>query len=364
MNLWDVRNRVYEDKKRKEDYLVQVKDINFDEDSGEIIIDGSERLPDGTKGNRIEGMFPATDQAEGQFYSRIGIPSSYAKRTPTNLIKPNIDYWKEQIDPETEMLVRTIHDGSKQYIRSFLSNRYGILDNDTVIDNLMETFDPHHIQVRDFQQDAYGNMMNLRLTDDRFVEYGIDPTGNSNPYYGGVHVINGETGNYSVTMSVIIWEQWCTNGAVRQRFGESLMRKKHIGDSSALQEQFESASNFAPELYERSITSFKKAREEIVVNPMLALFYLMKSNKRIFNDKMQVNVLKSFELRKEETRYGIASAITQGAQQSSYEKRIDAEKLAGDILFFDKPVYFPESANMDRMKNEIDKLTFDQEIDL
>ena len=354
IRLSEIKSIIQSKQDRKKDLLVKMKDIQINPSTGKMIVKGYERLQDGSEGERFEDELQATAQATSQFFSKLGIPTSYAVKTPIELMIPHIDHWRRDINEDLTMMVRTYQiDSGERLARALVSERYGILDNNQVLEEMTRVFDDEHTSVRLFNTDEYGDMLNLRITDDRYVAYGQTPAGKSNPYFGGLHIVNGETGKYSVSASALIWEQWCANGAVRERYNEALMRKKHIGNSADLYEAFVEASQAAPELYEKSMASFQAAQEQKIEFPYLALYNLMKQNRQVFSDQFKVNTIEAFDQRNAPTRYGIASAITQAVQkETQFDRRMKAEKLAGDLLFFNAPLdsHGDEERAMDEIK--------------
>lgn len=340
---------------KKADYYVDFRDIEI-EDHGKVLISGRRRYPDGTPGLFEKVELDITDHAMSQFYGILGIPSSYAKKTPFELMRPHVDYhMQEKLEENKSYLFRTFRDSGKNHARAILSGRYGILDNLTVLKALEESLETDFLDIKGFSTDYYGDMLNLRMIDTRYQEIGVDPNGRPNPYYAGVHIVNGETGRYPVSIAALIWEQWCDNGAVRERYGNPLMKRKHIGDADALSIAFERASIAAPEVYEASMDSFKRAQEVTIAHPYLALNNLMKKERAIFStDDFKLSVIDSFESRPEKTRYGVASSITEAAQKLPYSKRLAAERLAGDILFFDYGI--SEGGDEDEAKGAFQKI--------
>lgn len=350
--LIEIKNYLSDIRDKKVDIVSDIRTMEVERDgdknilviSGRRHVAGTDTPTDSTEGEKVEAAFEASPQALNQFFSKLGIPAPYAERIPLDLLNPLIKHAKQQIGTGGEVFVRAYEPEPNVFTaRAILSNKYGLMDNDTVVDKLIEVYGEGilHVDVRNLEIDKFGDAMNLRITDDRYQVIGEDPNGKANPYFGGLHITNGETGKYSLSASALIWEQWCQNGAVRERYKEPLMRRRHIGSSGEIFNLFSEMATSAPGIYEDSLNAFSASRKMAVQSPYAALYNLFKTHSSSFPDAVKVRIFEAFESRKEMTRYGIASAITAGVQRVpnlSFEKRKELESLAGNLLFFKSPL--------------------------
>lgn len=361
--LGEVRHEILRQKERKVDYVTNLKGIEI-QPNGRLIVKARQRYDDGTMSELNEAFEShVSPNAMSQYYTMLNIPVGYATRTPFELMRPHIEYAMTNVDPEQSILLRGVKGFGESEIdlahgvhtRALLSTKYGIIDNDTILNDLISVFG-EDTQVRGYHSDNYADMLNLRVIDTEHSMIGLDPSGKSNPFYGGFHVTNGETGRFSLSLSALIFEQWCTNGAVREKFGESLLRMRHLGSSVRLTGAFENASRMLPGIYNESMDSFIGSQSIQVNQPLIALYNLMKSNGNVFSDKLSKETLYSFDRRNESTRYGIASAITEAAQKVDAERRLRAEKLAGNILFFNAPL--DSHGDLDKIKSAVEEIKY------
>lgn len=359
LTLGLIKEEAIESQKKKKDYITTVGDFRLLE-SGIAVTKLRERYADGSCADvGEEREVRLTGNALSQYYGLLGIPVGYANKMPFELMVPHIEHARKELNSENQLLLRNMNIGDEnrpiEFARAILSTRYGIFDNTEILDGLIETFG-HDMRVVNYHTDEFYDAINLRLVDRSYSEIGLDPKGKSNPYYGGVHITNGETGRYSLSMTALIYEEWCTNGAIRERFGEALFRMKHFGDSGRLVESFSNAKMALPEIYADSMNSFKESQHQVVDMPIVALYNLIKSNSGLFNAKLSRETILSYDARNEETRYGIASAITEAAQKVEVDRRLRAEKLAGNILFFGLPM--DTHGNIHKIQKDIEAIRY------
>lgn len=340
MTLQTVRDKVLFDDQRKSDFITTFRDIEI-EPNGFANLKSRERYDDGSLSDDFKYFQTSlSPQAMSQYYSMLGIPVGYASKIPFDLMAPHIQYAKSMMNQDSAIFTRTINLGGEAapaiYTRALLTERYGIIDNLKVVDSIIDVLGGS-LEVQDYHVDQFSDMLNLRLIDKDYRQYGHDPSGKSNPYYAGLHITNGETGKMSISMAALIFEQWCLNGAVREKFGEALLRMKHLGSHIRLNEELHRSSIMLPDVYENSMDKFSKSQGLIINQPEIALYNLMRSNTGTFDKHLMKETFSSFDRRNENTVYGIASAITEAAQKTDYERRLRAEKVAGNLIFFDLP---------------------------
>jgi len=314
---------VSEDDSTKYDFSANISDIHYNERSGNLIVE-----------NKNE--FELTSNANSQIMSRLGIPAQYATKTPANLLKPHFDYWKSQFIKEngnSELFIRA--KGSRQdklhKIRAFLSPNYRILDNTHVLSALKASVDKDTYTVTNYKIED--DMLNIRLIFDKLNQNNIiGPDGKANSFFAGLHITNGETGNFSVNIDLIIFELWCLNGAVRRWGGRSLMARKHFGRDINLITMFQDTVQDIHLKAESTMEEFLNLRHIRVANPFETLESLMSRRKDLFGAEIKKSIVDAYNRRPEETLYGVVSALTQGAQGWPSAKRLGIEVFAGELI--------------------------------
>lgn len=313
-----VFNEVLIDDSGKYDFQANLRDIQYDDSTGHIVINNSDE-------------FTLTATAENQIYSTLGMPAAYARKLPPELVKPHFDYWKSEIG-DKEFLVRAKSRKDDKLIRAFLSNRYNILDNKDVAIAFNDALSQEKFSVVNFN--ITDDMFNARVVFDGEAYNNITgPDGKTNRLFAGLHVSNGETGNASARIDLIVWEEWCSNGAIKQFGGNSLLAKKHVGITDDLTELFGDSMDGVKDKSSEFIEQFLSAQRDILkVTGYEALEGIAERRKQLFSGKFLDGCKRAYDERPINTRYGVSSAITQAVQELPFNRRLPLEQLAGDII--------------------------------
>ena len=339
MQLSVLRQDLAREESNKWDMMAKVKDIQMD-GAGHLFCSGYIVDRDGVRQDRvINKELQMTDAALSSFFNRLSIPAAYAKRTPNDILQPHIDFWKNEMNQESELLIRNFNADNRTYTRGILTSRYGIADNLEVLDAFIEGYGSDDMQVRVDSRGSYSETMRIRVTDKEPLEIGIDPFGSANPYFAGIDIANSEIGGASISLDASIWEQWCTNGAIRRLNGMPILRRKHISsgfDRNFFVRDVESTILNAPALANQSIIKFVDSQNEHVRDAIIALYNIIKSNKSTFSEFAEHKAYEALIARPGDTRYHVASAITKAAQGGfGSDRRVAMEVLGGQIIFDD-----------------------------
>lgn len=323
----NVLNSVIADDGSKYDFRINLKDLKLGH--GE-----SFRMPTPTDG---EIDFNCTSHSYNQVMGKLGIPSAYARRCPEDVLRPQFDYWREQNavagDKPVSVFIRArkTPDGRPDVVRAMLSDRYGIIDNSDMASAFKLAVNEHDYRVQNFAISE--NMFNARvLFPELTVDAGPGPDGKPNVFQAGIHISNGETGAYTAMLELVIYEQWCTNGAIRQINSRPLYKRRHLGTREVLVNEFHDAITAAKEEGRREMGVLLSSRSEIVRDPEEVLENLMLMRQSLFPESIRTQVHEEFQQRPDPTKYGIVSAITSAARQYDYEIRLDLERFAGGVL--------------------------------
>lgn len=277
--------------------------------------------------------FTLSPTAFNQLFSKIGIPPGYAEKTPTELLIPHYRYFHglASAKRDSEVLIRGKKlNGGGNRMRALLSDRYSILDNRPVAESIVSVL-PNNVDIE-----------SIHLTEDRFdtrfifkdykLDAGTSPDGSPNVFYIGVHVTNGETGNSGTRLELLIYEEWCSNGAVRRFNSKPLFSKRHIGEMT-LENDFREAVRLVEREADINLGLMRAAVKDKVQTPYEVLGNLFDRHKNVFRKMDRDNVIEAYNFRPISNRYGMVSAITQAAhKRNNYEDRLSMELVAGDLL--------------------------------
>lgn len=215
--------------------------------------------------------------------------------------------------------------------RAFMSDRYGIYDNDFISDILYENFGNRNVDVvgQSFS-DSYMNCR-IRLLDSY---YNAGTKQKDDPLYMGIHITNSEIGLSSISMSLVVYRLVCTNGLIREEKSQ-ILRQKHIGNGIESRDEIAERLTLAFEYAEKNgrgmMEEFSETQHETIEMPMENIQYLSRS--RGYSQKFTESVEQNFLEEKNNTRYGLINAFTASARNLNFEQRLDVEKFAGSLIY-------------------------------
>ncbi len=299
-----------------------------------------------------------TRWAFGQFCQRLGMPPAYLALCPEPLVDVQANYWlksgsilkagravqateetlatpkpvthKEAGNLDETWLLRAKHDR----LRAVLSARYSPLDNRQLLDALAPLLEAK------WRLDWFAlgeDGMHLRLIDPSRTRE-VRP---GDPICSGIHVRNGETGQYSISVDTLVWRQVCSNGLIALVAGESLLRRRHVHiEPRRFQAMLEEAIAQALGHGERMAERFRASVKETVPDPESALEHLGErwGLSQSVQDAAKTALARD-EASLQHTAYGLVNALTATAQLLADDKRYDLEVLAGRLVEYGVPAF-------------------------
>lgn len=267
--------------------------------------------------------------ALSQLCNKIGVPYQYMKRClKTNkpvLAEKNINSWIDSY--EKDLFVREYDN----HIRGILTPRYSVFDTHEILEVMSDVF-----PIDDF------NIKGYFLSPERFHVRFVSPEPLDIPeedLFPGISIDSSDVGRSHLRVNFFIWKQVCTNGLiVPKKFG-MLYAKRHMGiESSEFREELKHSLDSVEPL-------IAKVTESIKNTASISLEDTFRDEKSL--DKLIESVMKStgmkengakkvISLVQNETypmnKWGLINSITEVAQDYTLEKRIDIERVAGDLL--------------------------------
>lgn len=298
-------------------------------------------------GNMVEELTP-TPWATAQMCGRLGIPTAYFRRCPTDLQDAQFNVWTRHHDRfesngydrngsnrnghtssnhtgsgNERWLLRVKHDS----LRGVLSDRYTRLDNEPFL-NCLEPLVPSRLQVKWFA--LTGESLHLRLIDPTLAREVLP----DDRLMVGLHIANSEVGKRSVTVDAIVWRLVCQNGLVRLVKGKSLLQQRHIFISQSnfkrdLERAMGEALTTAAGLLEKMAQSTNEHLDDVetLIEKIGERHQLSES----FQERMK-NALLLEHRGQQETLYGLTNALTQAAQTLPPDDRYGLEVMAGEMM--------------------------------
>lgn len=304
-------------------------------------------------------QYSPTNLCLGQIADRVGIPAKYAERMRTEapeLLCKNINHWFAA-KPEKRML-RTLSNGHK-IARAFLSERYRPLDNYDLFAAIVPKL-----------QEAGCVIRSVEITETRFyiqastprIQRPINQTimlaGGQQHIAriveAGVIIGNSEVGCGAIFVDPMIYDNWCTNGAVMQR----TLRRHHVGKRNEgtafgdenTAELFSDATRLLDDkaFWSKaidvvnaalSVTKFGEYVDKMIATQSQQLTSKPAEVVEIVADRFQLNdtekdnVLMQFMSGGDMSKFGLVQAVTRAAQDvASYDRAVELERLGGQII--------------------------------
>ena len=205
----EVRRRVQTDDIGKLDTLVAKEDIS--------LFDGKLCAPCNSQ-TRSSLCLQPTHWATSQLCQRLGIPTAYFRRCPTELQDFQFNHW---IGADGRSGEKWFLRARGSQLRGVLTSRYTPLDNHELMDAVLPIAEDR-FTVSWFALTE--ESLHLRLIDPRL---GRDVLPDDRLTVG-VHVANSEVGLRSVTIDALVYRLVCTNGLIRLVKGKSLLHRRHV----------------------------------------------------------------------------------------------------------------------------------------
>lgn len=292
--------------------------IRFDGDSGQLIY-----VPDETSTPR---RVPMSKHSMSQLCNKIGVPVRYMDKCldsgMTDLATENINSWLQ--DFGKNLFVRE-HDSRA---RGILSDRYMALDTPDILDVLGEVIDPHEYSTKGFF-----------LTEERFhariVQNHMMRVDNED-LFAGVQVDSSDVGRSTLIVRFFIFKQVCTNGLCISKGGGILFEQRHVGISlDDFRSEFKTSMSRIPDLITNAADMIELGRKEKVnllsENDLTAFTDRLKLTTKL-SDEAMGKVINLMQERYSTTRWGLVNSLTEVAQDYTLERRLELEKIAGEIL--------------------------------
>lgn len=333
--------RVMSDAKLKQDYIVPAGRMRFDEDVWPSRLGW--HVPGHTVNRDMQGL-TVNEHAMGQMADYVGIPSRYIdrlKKDAPDLIATNFNRLLQNKENDRRM-VRTINGRA----RAFLSDRYRRLDHEDVAERILPMIADHGFVVR-----------SSNITDNKLYIHVVSPNLEGEIRVGdavrmGWIISNSEVGLGSLSLQLFVERLRCTNGMVLPEFSQ---RKAHLGGRSTEESFIVSVSDetrkasdnalwFGVRDHLREFTTMDGLKKvlgiikdradapvtgdpEEVVEVLGSRFGLQDSERK--------SVLYSYIEEGDHTRWGLANAITQLANNSeNYDRAVMLEQYGGSLLGF------------------------------
>lgn len=284
-------------------------------------------LPDIEKDSRKVGI---SRYALGQLCSKLGVPVKYIEKCfnegQVDLAAENVNTWLS--DYGKTLFMREY----KNSIRGVLSSRYSVVDTPDILSVLADTIDPKQYATKGF-------FISPERFHARIVQREQMINVNGEDLFSGIQIDSSDVGRSILKVQFFIFKQVCTNGMCLTKGGGVLFEQKHVGITT---QQFRDglSSTFgnipmltsqAEELINRCATG-DRYHTNLMSEDTLNNFVSSIRDATKLSEPAVLKVINTMNDKYSDNSWGLVNAITEVAQDYTLEKRLELEKVAGDIL--------------------------------
>lgn len=268
--------------------------------------------------------------AMGQLCGKIGVPHEYMRKCVASgrieLAQDNLNSWLA--DYNKNLLIRECNGN----IRGVLSDRYAICDTPDILQVLNDSVDLNTYKVKGYFLNE--ERLHLRLVGREMLP--ID----GEDLFPGIFIDSSDVGRNTLRVIFGIYKQVCTNGLVIARAGGTLFEQKHIGITA---EEFhsglvESLKN-VDVLTEHAVEWVQQAKHRenhwsavSEYDDDIQEFVCYIRQQTNLSSESANKVIDLMKTKYENNRWGLINSITEVAQDFTLDRRVELERIAGNLL--------------------------------
>ena len=302
------------------------KNMRLCPESGHLMYNPDEN-PFEPSGSRNVGM---TRYAMSQLCNKLGIPIRYLEKCfdagMIDLASENVNAWLAEYNKN--LFIRE-YNGK---IRGVLSDRYMTLDTPNIMEVISSVVDSSNYSTKGYFLSP--ERFHARIVQDEMMNIAGEDL------FAGIQIDSSDVGRSTLQVRFMIFKQVCTNGLCISKGGGVLFEQKHIGISiDEFYRSFKDSMSRIPVLMENVTDLIEEARREdgkfnvahFDESQMKDFVERMKLKTRL-SDESMTKVISMMTEKYTPTRWGLINSITEVAQDFTLERRVELEKIAGDLL--------------------------------
>lgn len=299
------------------------KNMTYDGDSCRLLY----RPDDVKESSRSKAM---TQHSLSQLCSKLGIPVRYIDKCidsgRLDLAADNINSWID--DFGKNLFIREYRDT----VRGVLSDRFSTLDAPYVMEVLDDVLDFNEYIIK-------GHFLTPERFHARIVQKEMMNI-NGEDLFAGIQIDSSDVGRSTLVVKFMIFKQVCTNGLCITKGGGMLFHQKHIGiTADEFRDGFTASLSNIPLLIEHSKELIEEARKD---GDRYNVKSFNEEQLKDFIERIKINtklsdegVNKVIQLMTDKysfSKWGYVNSLTEVAQDYTLERRLEIEKIAGDVL--------------------------------
>lgn len=276
--------------------------------------------------------FDMSDFALGQMCAKIGVPAKYIKKCFStgriDLASENMNSWLNEHDGS--FLIRCWEDK----VRGVLSQRFMTFDAPEILESVSNV-------AKDSMGDwsVAGFVLNPFRLHVRLISQQRFPIGGED-LFPGIMIDSSDVGRSTLSVNMFIFKQICTNGLSVSKLDFELFKQRHIGISlPEFQEDFRKAVAKIPDAISSSLDFLRGA---ISSSPKILIpdedselydgFVKQVQHDTTLGDESARKVISLMQEKYTPTVWGLVNSVTEVAQDFTLERRLELERIAGDLL--------------------------------
>lgn len=273
---------------------------------------------------RSNGFLSIREFCSNQIAEKLEIPLKYYRRmeeSAPELLVRNVNTWLEKGDKD--YFIRGLGDS----VRAFLSDRYRVIDHLDVLMCALNELQAHSAEIEDCYLSETELNIKVKSPNLRdFVRHKDDLM------IGGIFLTNSETGHKALRVEPRLFRVKCSNGLIVE---EMVTREIHVGNGDEGFDEiiYLSLRRSIRELFAKFgeiIQTLRESSEIKVRNPQKLISNVVEHYR--LSDSQRDNILMAFGAEPEADKYGIANALTLAAQKETWEKSVEMERIAGNLI--------------------------------
>lgn len=219
----------------------------------------------------------------------------------------------------------------EEVVRMAASDRYGVADNDLMLDLLFDAFPTAHVgealasHACDNGDDIHGSiLLPDSMKDNGDSDYGV-----------GIAFRNSEVGKYCFEISPFLFRAICCNGLIWGRRDSTIkVNKKHLGtiDFADLRNQVNRAVQVALSEGNNLLAVLNYTKEAPVKKSMIIPTIVSLSRANGLSIEEGKAWIKGFQAEPTNNGFGIVNGLTRAAQRYSSATRFRLEQVGADIM--------------------------------
>lgn len=310
---------------------VSTENLRFDADTTRLVFrPDSSNYFNGTNVEPLQVSAEMSRYSMGQLCNKLGVPVRYVEKC---LKSGRLDLAAENINSWVSDFNRNVF--IRQYdnkIRGVLSDRYMTLDTPDILDVTSQVLNPDDYKIKGFFMSP--ERFHLRMVQEEMLNI------EGEDLFAGIQIDSSDVGRSTLTVRFLIFKQVCTNGLIVSRGNGVLFEQRHVGIKvEEFRDDFRESMKLIPSLIETSVEAIMDSMKDggkFSVNKFgskdIEDFIDRLRGKTRLSEEHATKVIDMMKTKYTPTRWGLINSLTEIAQEFTLERRVEIEKIAGDML--------------------------------